>query len=91
MSYSTLGSYNSYGAGSCQSIRAPTSAMAVQVVPVFSPPGYDTLTRGGSCSGKHLEIMQAYSPVCDKFASRLCDCNLPHSGAQPPCAGNCSR
>jgi hypothetical protein len=61
--------------------------MAVQVVPVYSPPGYDTLTHG-PCAHGHLEINQAYSPVCDKFASRLCDCNLPSSSVgSGSCAG----
>ncbi len=75
MSYSTLMDYNSYAAGSCQQpMRAPISAMAVQVVPVYSPPGYEALTHG-PCAGDHLNITQAYPSNCDKFVQRLCDCN----------------
>jgi hypothetical protein len=76
--YSNLASYNNYGAQSCESIKAPCSAMAIQTVPVYSPPGYETFS-GSMCGQGHLGIMEAYGQTCDKFAARLCDCNLPGS------------
>ncbi len=91
MSYSSLHNYNYYGAESCESIKRPCSAMAVQLIPTYSPPGYDTLTHG-PCAYSHLEIGQAYPTNCDKFAARLCDCNLPGSKGDT-CAGpvSCSK
>lgn len=73
--------YNNYSANSCQPLQAPCSAMAVQVVPVYSPPGYESLTHG-PCAFDHLNISQAYPSNCDKFTQRLCDCNCS-GGVRP--------
>ena len=83
MSYHTLQNYNSYEAGSCCTNDAPTP-MSIQVVPVYSPPGYDALTYG-QCSEGHVSITDAYSKNCDQTASRLCGCNFPGpTGSAPP-------
>ena len=76
-----LNDYNNYAASSCSGIRGPQAAqgalgpMAIQVVPVYSPPGYDTLTHG-PCAASHLDISQAYPSQCDRFVQRLCDGNI---------------
>lgn len=79
MSYNTLQNYNAYDASSCQDgrIKAPIS---IQVVPVYGAPGYETLTHGGVCSGGHVEILQAYPSVCDKFVQRACDGSVKQPG-----------
>ena len=85
MSYSTLNSYNYYSSDSCQrpmAIRAPQTAMAVQLVPVYGAPGYDALNYG-SCEQGHVEISRAYPSTCDRFVSRLCDGTLPSGPVQP--------
>lgn len=87
-SYSQLNNYNNYTASSCDRMSVPRGAMSVQVVPVYSPPGYDTLTHG-ECADRHLSISQAYPANCDKFVARLCDCNCKGGvpvvpGSKPP-------
>ena len=78
--YNTLGNYNSYGTPAGRGIHPPvpagTPSMAIQVIPVYGAPGYETLSHDNRLSaGGHFTIQNAYPNYannCDKFAQRLC-------------------
>ena len=77
-SYATLCAYNSGG----QMAPMPSNARNVSgsyIVPSYSAPGYDTLSRSGSCAG-YYNINSAYgqnSGTCNQqYLSSLCGgCN----------------
>jgi hypothetical protein len=81
-SYNTLGAYNSMMQqqammrGIHPPVPAGTPNMAVQVVPVYGMPGYETLTHGDQCGcGDYFSIGAAYPDFgnnCTKFTQRLC-------------------
>lgn len=77
-SYASLGHYNQgIGMGAMAPVPSGTPSMAVQVVPTFGSPSYNTLQHGQkypSCSG-YFSISSAYSSFpnnCTRFTSRLC-------------------
>ena len=78
--YMTLGNYNSWGTKSMNTIHPPipngTPSMAVMSIPVYSMPGYETLTHNGMVNGSgYFSIGGAYANFprsCDRFANRSC-------------------
>ena len=78
--YQTLGSYNSFNTKSLNTIHPPvpngTPSMQIQVVPIFSMPGYEALTHDNSMNGSgYFTINSAYPNFprsCDRFAQRAC-------------------
>jgi hypothetical protein len=89
--YSTLGNYNG-GAGAVAPVPQTTRSGFV-VVPNYSAPGYDTLTKGSPGCGGFIDIQNAYgscSQNCNtSYRTRLCSPeNAPASscGASNSCA-----
>ena len=82
--YSRLDNYNRYSADSCAQNKQCNN-IPINVVPVYSPPGYESLTRGGPCSTDHLEMDQAYAPMCDQYSAQICQPRSMALNAFPNC------
>lgn len=77
--YPTLGCYNPQNAAQA---RAMVGGNAVQIIPKYTMPGYNTLQHGaskGGCGG-HFNYLDAYSHAkgCNQeYVSRVCGgCNV---------------
>lgn len=78
-SYNTLDTYSGGKYTPRAPIPAGTPDMGVQIVPVYQPMSYDTLSNGGKTTcGGYYTIVDGYSSYdqnCTKFVKRVCSSN----------------
>jgi hypothetical protein len=74
-SYASLGRYN--GGCECNEVNVQPYPCSM-IVPIYKPPTYDTLTKGGCVCGSHRSLRDAYDGGCNqKYSSRPCNsCNF---------------
>ncbi len=76
-SFATLNSYNNPNShmknGKMNQVAAPMNSLqtsGVYIVPNYSAPGYDTLTKGGSSCSGFLNITDAYGKNAQKCSQK---------------------
>lgn len=76
-SFATLGNYNNSNPnnnnGMMNQVPAQMNTIktsGVYIVPDYSAPGYDALTKGGSSCSGFLNILDAYGPNANKCSQK---------------------
>ena len=78
-SFATLNTYNSRKPGNINPVMPDMNTLqtaGVYIVPNYSAPGYDTLTKGGSSCSGFLNITDAYGKnaqnCSQKYLKKIC-------------------